>query len=226
MEIQVEPVSLSSALRSRTHILHGQAERSGFISDMLHARATRLGYAIFLRNLLPAYQQLEAGLERHRDNPAIRELALREVYRSDALKADLIAMCGRGWRQELPLLPAGGRYADCVDAAAQGAGEGLLGHAYVRYLGDLNGGQVLSRLMAKSLDLPPEALSFYRFPLIDDLDAFRMTYRKALDRSGAWVLDMTGPVDAAVEAFALNIEVSEAVRDVVAEQAGDPTRVG
>jgi heme oxygenase len=223
MEIAVEPASFSSALRGRTHSLHGLAERSGFIADMLHGRASRLGYAIFLRNLLPAYEQLEAGLERHRTRPAIRELALREVYRTDALKADLVELCGRDWRRELPLLAAGKRYADSVARAAQGLGEALPGHAYVRYLGDLNGGQVLSRLLAKSLDLKPAALCFYRFPLIESLDDFRLRYRQALDHSAKWMVDLTVAVDAAVEAFQLNIEVSEAVRDALVELADDPS---
>lgn len=223
MDIGVEAASFSSALRSRTHVLHGQAERSGFIADMLRGRASRLGYAIFLRNLLPAYEQLEAGLDRHRTNPLIREVALRAVYRADALKADLDQVHGRDWRGALPVLPAGKRYADHVARAAQGKGEGLLGHAYVRYLGDLNGGQVLSRLLAKSLDLPPEALSFYRFPLIEDLDRFRLDYRAALDRSANEGLEWSIALDAAAQAFALNIEVSEAVNDAVAERAVNPS---
>ena len=221
MEIKAEPTRFSSALRSRTHLLHGQAESSGFISDMLRGRASRLGYAIYLRNLLPAYELLEAGLENHRTNPVIRELALHEVYRTNALKADLFELCGQDWRQELPFLPAGKRYADRVAGAAQGRGEGLLGHAYVRYLGDLNGGQVLSRLLAKSLDLRPEALSFYSFPLIEDLDDYRMGYRDALDRAAEWVLDWAIAIEEAAEAFLLNIKVSEAVRGVVAERADD-----
>jgi heme oxygenase len=222
METAVEPARFSSVLRDSTHALHGRAERSGFIADMLRGRPTRLGYAIFLRNLLPAYEQLEAGVEDHRTDPAVGELALREVYRTDALKADLEQLAGPDWRHALPLLPAGKRYADRVQSAAQGEGDALLGHAYVRYLGDLNGGQVLSRLLAKSLDLPPSALSFYRFPLIDDLDGFRTGYRAALDRAAEQIADWSTAIDAAVEGFALNIEVSEAVRAQVAQGAGGP----
>jgi heme oxygenase len=222
METAEQPARFSSVLRSRTHLLHSRAERSGFIAEMLRGRATRRGYTIFLRNLLPAYEQLEAGLERHRTRPAMRELALREVYRADALSADLAELSGQDWRHELPLLPAAQHYADRVQSDAQGEGEALLGHAYVRYLGDLNGGQVLGRLLAKSLALPAEALSFYRFPLAEDLDELRIGYRAALDRAGAQLADWSTAINAAVDAFALNIEVSEAVCQHVAEDPCGP----
>jgi heme oxygenase len=126
---------------------------------------------------------------------------------------------GQDWREALPVLPAGKRYADHIDQAAQGLGQGLLGHAYVRYLGDLNGGQVLSRLLAKSLDLPPEALTFYRFPMIENLEGFRLGYRAALDRCAKHLPQWSTAIDAAAQAFALNIEVSEAVTDTLAERA-------
>jgi heme oxygenase len=221
MDIRTEPLLLSALLRERTHVLHGKAERSGFVADMLRGRATRSGYALFLRNLLPAYEALEAGLERCREHPALHELARREVYRSQALKADLVDVWGDQWRRDLPVLPAGRRYGEHVAASAAGSGEGLVAHAYVRYLGDLNGGQVLARLLAKSLDLPAQALSFYEFPQIGDLHAFKLFYREAMDRSSRCIADLEAVAKTAVEAFGLNIEVSEAVRAAAGPADGD-----
>jgi len=212
MNIGADPALLSSVLKEETHRLHVQAERTGIVADMLRGCASRSSYALYLRNLWPAYQQLELGLERHRLTAAVGELALGEVYRSSALDADLTWLWGDDWASGLALLPAGRRYADRVAAAADGAGEALIGHAYVRYFGDLNGGQALKRLLAKSLDLPAECLSFYDFPTIDDLGAFRRSYREALDRSAGRVLRREAVIEAALEAFAINIEISEAVR--------------
>ena len=56
--------NLANTLRERTQALHTRAERSGIINDVLRGKASRYGYALFLRNLLPAYRQMEAGLER------------------------------------------------------------------------------------------------------------------------------------------------------------------
>ena len=60
-----------TALYLRTKTLHVEAERTGIIRDLLRDEATRKGYVLLLRNLLPAYQALEQGLERHRDSPAL-----------------------------------------------------------------------------------------------------------------------------------------------------------
>ena len=84
------------ALRQRTRGLHaeGAAEQSNLIGDVLRGAASRYGYALLLRNLLPAYQALEAGLERHRAGRLLAAVAQREVYRAAAIEADLAALVG------------------------------------------------------------------------------------------------------------------------------------
>jgi heme oxygenase len=152
-----------------------------------------------------------------------RDLALPSVYRSQALLCDLTALCGSGWADALPLLPQGRAYGARIATVAQGDGTCLIAHAYVRTLGDLNGGQVLKRLLARTLGLGDAALSFYDFPDIADLVAFRAAYRSALDRAGAQIADMAPVVEEAAAAFALNISVSEAVRrEAAMQEAAEP----
>jgi heme oxygenase len=98
------------ALRERTQVLHTRAERSGIINDTLRGKASRYGYAMLLRNLLPAYQEMEAGLEWHRQSRGVRAFARREVYRARALEAELKGLYGAAWAQSLSLLPAGEQY--------------------------------------------------------------------------------------------------------------------
>jgi len=62
-------VGLAAALRESIRAIHAQAERSGIVSDVLRGRATRFGYALLLRNLLPASQEMERGLDRHGQIP-------------------------------------------------------------------------------------------------------------------------------------------------------------
>jgi heme oxygenase len=193
-------------------MLHGRAERSGFVADMLRGRATRTGYTLFLRNLLPAYQALETGLEKHRQTPGLEGLARPEIYRAKAMEADLLGLCGPDWFDALPLLPAGRKYAHRVAAAAEGSGAGLIGHAYVRYLGDLSGGQVLKRLLSKSLGLAANTLSFYDFPEIDEIKEYKVYFRDVLDQISFSVLSRADVVAAAIEAFSINIQISEAIK--------------
>jgi heme oxygenase len=214
-----QPAGLADLLRARTHVLHAQAERSGVIADLLRGRASRRAYALLLRNLLPAYQELEAGLERHRHRPGLAALANPAVYRASALAADLCALESPGWVRSVPLLEAGQRYARRVAEAAEGDGTRLIGHAYVRFLGDLNGGRILCERLARSLDLGPDALGFYAYPQSTDLDVLRIAYRNALDRAG--VLVAVAPVvEEALVAFRLNIELAEAVQTAAAPPGG------
>jgi heme oxygenase len=203
---------LTEALRARTRELHCQAERSGIVQDLLAGRAGRAGYALLLRNLLPAYQALEEGLDRHRRG-RVGALVPAGLHRAGALAADLEAIAGGNWKEALPLLPAGAGYARRVRAAADGDdGWRLLGHAYVRYLGDLSGGQILSRLLARSLGLGPEALAFHAFPAIADPRAFKADWREAVDRAGAGPGEAATVIEEARAAFRLNIELSRAVQ--------------
>jgi heme oxygenase len=209
---------LADTLYKQTRQLHTQAERSGIVREILQGRADRYGYALLLRNLLPVYGQMELGLEQHRQTPQIGSLAQPAVYRAKALQADLEALFGPSWSRVLPILPAGERYRQRVDAAATGDGTALIAHAYVRYLGDLNGGRILRPLLERSLGLDDDTLAFYDFPDIADLDQFKQAYRSAFDRLTLSDSTIQSVADEAAVAFQLNIEVSEAVRATVIEK--------
>ena len=206
-----EAVDVVTALYLGTKILHTEAERSGIIRELLRGQAGRDGYVSYLRNLLPAYEQLEQGLARHRDTAALAELAAYRLDRAPAIKADLAALCGDGWT-EIPLLPAGAAYGDRIAETAAGDGARLIAHAYARYLGDLSGGQILRRLLAKSPGLLPEQLTFYDFPRFPDLAALKSGYRDALARAGALASHSQDIVDEGAVAFTHNIALSWAVQ--------------
>lgn len=171
---------------------------------MLKGRASRDGYALFLSNLQPAYRFLEAGLERHRGDPRLAGLAMPELYRSQALAQDLVALAAEGAR--LPArLPAGLSYGARVAAAHPPQ---LIAHAYVRYLGDLSGGRILGRLLARSPGIGPAALSFYDFPGIADPERYRDGYRAAIDAVSLAPREIDKVLDEACAAFEHNVRLS------------------
>jgi heme oxygenase len=215
---------LADRLRQRTAALHAEAERSGIVREMLRGAASRRGHALLLRNLLPAYQALERGLAAHAASPGVRWTAQPEVFRAAAIEHDLALLAGPGWREALALLPAGIRYGRQAAAAGEGDGARLVAHAYVRYLGDLSGGRLLRRRLATVPGIGPAMLSFYDFPAIADLDAFRRDYRAAIDRAGGELADAEPVVEEAALAFSLNIELSEAVLEAQAERGGSRSR--
>ncbi len=208
------PASVVTDLYLSTKTLHTEAERSGIIRDMLRGEASREGYILLQRNLLPAYQALEAGLEAHRDHPLLATLAAYRLDRATALKADLEALCGGDFAQ-VPVLAEGTAYAKRIEDAAKGDGELLIAHAYTRYLGDLSGGQILKRLLAKKPGLTPSELTFYDFPAYADLGALKNDYRNALDDAGKRAVNPQAIVDEGSVAFQLNTDISWAVQSAI-----------
>lgn len=206
------PDGVVMSLYLRTKTLHVEAERTGIIRDLLRGEASREGYALLLRNLLPAYQAMEQGLKHHLRSPGVGVLAQYRLDRAPAIEADLLALCGERWSDDIPLLAAGDLYAQSVAKASEGDGSRLIAHAYTRYLGDLSGGQILKRLLARSPGLQPAELTFYDFPRFSDLDALKTEYRKALDHAGVVAADRSAVVEEAAIAFSLNIDLSCAVQ--------------
>jgi heme oxygenase len=205
------PVSVVTALYLSTKVQHTEAERSGIISDMLRGEVSRDGYVLLQRNLLAAYRALEAGLDRHRATPALAALAAYRLDRASAMEADLTVLCD-GDFSAVPMLPAGDAYVARIEQAAQGDGELLIAHAYTRYLGDLSGGQILKRLLAKKPGLAPDELSFYDFPAHADLAALKADYRAALDEAGTRAQHPQAIIDEGAVAFQLNTDLSWAVQ--------------
>jgi heme oxygenase len=87
-------------------------------------------------------------------------------------------------------------------------------------MGDLNGGQILKRLLARSLNLTPAMLSFYDFLSIADLNAFKGEYRNCLEEAGLQVLDAETVVEESAEAFRLNIALSREIEELAGSQEG------
>ena len=204
------------AVRERTKLVHRQAERAGFIADLLHGRATTAGYAVFLRNLHPAYAALETALTARADHPLAAAFGDPRLHRLDALAADLRVLAGADWAAALPLLPEAAAYAEAIRATASDPAR-LTGHAYARYLGDLSGGQILKPLLARMLGLGPDALGFYDFPAFADLAAPKLTLRAALDAVPTTSDQAQALCNEAMVAFRHNIAVSEAVQACLAK---------
>ena len=200
--------SFSAILRERTAAVHREAERSGFIADLIRGRADRAGYALFLRNLVPAYEAMETALDAGPpSDPVLGPFRDPRLTRLAPLRADLDAIAGPGWADRLVVLPEASGYARAVAACA--GTPRLAAHAYARYLGDLSGGQILKPVLARGLALAADALAFYDFPLLPDLAAPKAAMRDALDRVAAHEGEAVAAE--AISAFRHNIAVSLAV---------------
>lgn len=206
------PSGFAAMMREGTRRVHREAERSGFLADLIRGRATRHGYATFLRNLVPVYAALEQGLDAHAETPILATFADPRLRRLPALARDLEAIAGPDWVSSCAPVPEAEAYARAVALAARGDGRLLIAHAYARYLGDLSGGQILGPLLARTLGLGPDALGFYVFPALADLCSVKTAMRDALDAIAVTGTDSERILAEAIDAFRHNIAVSNGVQ--------------
>lgn len=202
---------LSVRLKEDTAPAHHSAERTGIVADMLHRRLRREDYIRFLRDLHSVYESMEAALERTRTHPALASLRFPELDRAASVAADLATLHGAEWRTELPPSAAARKYVERIGQAEAAHPERLAAHAYVRYLGDLSGGQMLKKLIGESLALSSSSgLAFYEFPAVSDPTAFKNDYRQRLDALPLSPEEADGVVAEARDVFLLNMELAQA----------------
>lgn len=203
------PAPLSAALRRGTADDHRRAERTGVVYAMLKDTVSRDAYRLYLRNLHEVYAALERCLSLDVSVP--KQLALCKLFRASSIADDLHHLAGRDWRTELPVLDSAEAYRMRIEELSGSAATGgLIAHAYVRYLGDLSGGQILRKRLSRRPGLAARELSFYKFDEIDDLQAAKRRFRQALDDFGA--SRSQGPiVREAQRAFRHNIALSAEV---------------
>jgi len=205
--------SLSQTLRESTASIHERAERSGFVADMLTGRVSDAAYQLYLRNLYEIYFALERGWQDKDALPWSARLLRPELKRASAIASDLERLSGSDWRDRYPLLTSTIEYRERIEALIKEFRDAeVAAHLYVRYLGDLSGGQVLARRLAGRSALPEEALSFYRFDDISDTTAAKHQFRQSLDALGAATVDPGRAADEAQLAFQHNIDLSCEVR--------------
>lgn len=205
-------MGLADAFRAATDELHRVAERSGFVACLLRGRFDAAQYAVYLRGLLAVYAALEDGMSRHREEPSIAAIFDPRLFRAAAIRVDLVTLAGPDWPCRIPLVEAAASYGRHLAALADADPGLLVAHAYVRYLGDLNGGRILKRRIAASLGpLRAGATAFHEFPAETQTPAFKLAYRTAFDRSGRGSGEREALVAEARRAFLLNIALSEAV---------------
>jgi heme oxygenase (biliverdin-producing, ferredoxin) len=172
--------SLPERLRLETRDLHAAAERSGAMAALLHGALELPRYRALLRNLLVIYVAMELALDACQTQPQVAPLRMPPLFRSTALQQDLHALREPADEAQAPALAATTEYAQRLARLGSVASPALAAHAYVRYLGDLHGGQALKRVVARSYALANGATQFYEFGSDVDVAEHRRVFRQAL----------------------------------------------
>ncbi len=190
------PVDLADHIRSSSAEQHRSTEQRTFITELMRGQRSLADYTRYLAQYAWVYEALEELVVRVKSldlfDPTLARLA--------TIENDLTALGVSDWRREHPPLPATVAYVTHLRALAQSDNLRCLAHHYTRYLGDLSGGQAISRLVARHYGATAEQLSFYRFDDIGDIVKYKRAYRdglNALTLSKEEVDDLVAEVDAA-----------------------------
>ena len=122
-------------LKELTWEHHKNAERQDFVKELMSGDISQERYAAFLFNLHPQYNMLEAIAMLYN---------LLDTRRAPAIHADYQELWGETNPNQPPLLPVVKEYMDHLMTIQQDPDK-IMAHIYVRHLGDLSGGQMISR---------------------------------------------------------------------------------
>ena len=175
--------SLAQRLKTETRALHTAAERSRFMGVLLRGQMQRPAYLALLRNLHVLYATLEPALARHATHPVLAPVFAPALFRTLALEHDLRALGEPGTHHAIALQPATLAYGARLRELDAWEPELLLAHAYVRYLGDLSGGQMLRRIVAQGKAFDGRSgVAFYEFGDAVETHALTQAFRAGLGR--------------------------------------------
>jgi heme oxygenase len=176
--VETEPAPFSVVLREATREEHSSAEHRGFIRRLMQGELSEADYWRLLAQYLPVYEALEDAIARAaQTDPLAASFHDPRLARAAAIRADFIARFGEDPLIDEPL-PITRTYAERIRTAAVPA---LLAHHYLRYLGDLSGGQAIGALVARHYGVPPEQLTMWDFSEIDSPKRVKDAYRARLD---------------------------------------------
>ncbi|WP_106849609.1 heme oxygenase (biliverdin-producing) [Blastococcus sp. Marseille-P5729] len=165
-------------LKALTDDAHQDAEQSVFITRLLQGEESAAAYARLVTEYLPLYDGLEHAARATRQARPMSEFFDARLERTPALRSDLAVL---GVSDPAPPLPATSAYVDRIASFATDEPVRVLAHHYLRYLGDLSGGQVIGRLVQRHYGIPDDALRVWDFSAVGKSKPYKDAYRDKLN---------------------------------------------
>jgi len=215
----------ASLMREGTKKSHTLSENTAYMKCFLKGIVEKEPFRNLIANLYYVYTTLEEELQRNADHPVVSLIFFPELNRKAKLEEDLTYLFGEDWKTQIKPLEAGLTYVNRIKEVSQNNPALLVAHSYVRYMGDLSGGQSLKNIAISALDIPKDqGIRFYEFdslPTVQDKRNFKETYR---DRLNSLPLDESltnAIIEEANLAFKLNRDVFHELEPFVKEAIGD-----
>ncbi|MFE3292541.1 heme oxygenase (biliverdin-producing) [Rhodococcus sp. NPDC059234] len=195
---------LAERIRTQTDAAHRQTEQSRFVGDLLAGKLTPAGHAALLAQTYLVYLALEEAGRAQAAHPVAAPFIGDELLRTEALEADLEFLLGADWRSQVTALPATARYIERLEEIAFDSPTGFVAHHYIRYMGDLSGGQIIRRMLERAYGYTTDGLRFYIFDQIEKPKLYKDAYRAKLDAAPLSAEDQQHLIDEVNLAYRLN----------------------
>ncbi|CAM2875869.1 heme oxygenase (biliverdin-producing) [Prescottella defluvii] len=177
------PAGFAERIKTETDAAHRATEQSRFVGDLLAGKLTKDGYAALLVQTYLVYEALERAADAHAADPIAAPFIAPELVRLPALAADLEFLLGPAWRDQLVATPATAAYVARLEEVAFTSAADFVAHHYLRYMGDLSGGQIIRRMLERAYGYEVDGLRFYIFDQIAKPKVFKDEYRAKLDQA-------------------------------------------
>lgn len=204
-EMATVEIPLAQRLKDETAGVHSQAENSDFMARLLAGKLGTQDVINLTAQLYFVYEALEPAIRANSESAQVKAVFDQRLERLSALDADLRHLIGQSWQATVAPLPATVNYIERLRQIAQiGNANAALAHHYVRYLGDLSGGQVIAAMLGKHYGIGAEGISFYDFKAIGKIKPYRDAYRARISDLDISQADKDAVVQEAKNAFCLN----------------------
>jgi len=145
------------SLKKMTKSKHSNAERSWFASLMISGKITKEQYAVYLKQQFQCYNALENRFNSSQSIESLPNKLKRAAEINHDLKDSNVAI------EDIPIFESTKKYVEYITHTCP---EKLLyAHVYVRYLGDLKGGQMIAKKI-------PGSGQYYKFENSEKLELF------------------------------------------------------
>lgn len=165
----------TETLREQTKELHLAAEQTEFMKQMFIGGLPLSKYLEYLMSLEKIYSVLEYEIRDSIDSDIILSVFDTRLERSALISKDIKAIARKHVlkRSTIDIINEYVKYIKSSNEVE------LLAHHYIRYLGDLSGGQMISKLLQRSYSFSDNQTLFYKFDL--DAKQYREEYKTRLN---------------------------------------------
>lgn len=162
-------------LREQTSQAHSEAEQTEFMKQLFSGSLPLESYAKYLLALRSVYSTMEDRIRLYRDSKIISAIFDPRLERFKQISADIKSLTSE---RILPkaVIDIVREYVYLIKQANEVE---LAAHHYIRYLGDLSGGQAIKKILERSYGLSESQTNFYNFDI--DPKQYRDSYKEALN---------------------------------------------